>query len=77
MSQGSYTSQINCKGRNGWFKFHKHQVYSWKIGTASVVLIDVHSKQKGKEAPVVIGGPQDKIIALLELMLAEARKEAS
>jgi len=42
-----------------------------------VVLIDVHSKQKGKEAPVVIGGPQDKIIALLELMLAEARKEAS
>lgn len=77
MSTKSYTKAIGCKGRNGFFEYHTHNVFSWKIGLARVVILDIFSKQKGKEAPLVIGGPQDEMIALFESILAGARKEPS
>jgi len=53
---------IECRGRNGWFRYFSSDV--WAV--ESSVHINLFSKRRGEFPPIHIEGPKAEILALLE-----------
>lgn len=69
--------QIECKGRNGYFKFgcvHIYKLEGGQIGDnyyPKVTHVDIESTRPGKAAPLVILGDNALLVELFEGILAK------
>jgi hypothetical protein len=69
--------KIECKGRNGYFKFHKGAIMRNNITDPDGDSIDISMRSKSpmtRHSPVHILGPRSEVIALLEEMLRCAKR---
>ena len=71
--------QLECKGRNGYFKFGSFYVYTLG-GTKAIPekqsYVDIESTRPGKAAPIVFTGTNDQLIELFEGILAKLKETA-
>lgn len=71
--------QLECKGRNGYFKFGSFYVYTLG-GTKAIPekqsYVDIESTRPGKSAPIVFTGTNDQLIELFEGILAKLKETA-
>lgn len=69
--------QLECKGRNGYFKFGSFYVYTLG-GTKAIPekqsYVDIESTRPGKAAPIVFTGTNNQLIELFEGILAKLKE---
>ena len=59
---------IECRGRNGWFKYDNSGVFEL---SNRKVAITIQSKKIGKSSPIYISGERDEIKELLKGWLSQ------
>jgi hypothetical protein len=67
--------KIECRGRNGWFNYHSNSSWTYTTPDGSkVAYVQLWSRQSGRTSPIMITGPPDKLLALLQDMARKVRK---
>lgn len=62
---------ISCRGRNGWFNYHRHTVLngSGRGVPSNESFVDIFSKREGDTAPILFHGDRDELRAVfLEIL---------
>ncbi|MBM4286471.1 MAG: hypothetical protein FJ128_14685 [Deltaproteobacteria bacterium] len=68
---------IECRGRNGWFRYSRHRVrVEPDAYTGSIVArVAIFSKREATNvAPIFLEGPKDEVRDLLKQLLAEVKE---
>lgn len=61
-----------CKGRNGWFKYH-HITVTAPIGDGPG-WVNIHSSRKGREAPIIFRGTRAQLRDMFTEILTQLEK---
>lgn len=70
MNKGTDLKGINCRGRNGWFKYDNYSTmvinnYNSNL-SKNLARIEINSRRTGRNAPITISGDSEAVIKLLE-----------
>jgi len=65
---------IECRGRNGWFKLAVAEVTVFRDGTAAISMV---SKRSFSMPPIYLSGPVEEMQALLDDLRAQLQADAA
>jgi hypothetical protein len=62
---------IECRGRNGWFKYKDHSIWLHdNVATVPILNVNLYSKYPASVAPIIVLGRADDVLALFEDIVA-------
>jgi len=61
---------IECRGRNGWFRYDSHQVLNGQETTC----VSIYSSRRGEFPPIYLQGPKAEVLELLDQLRKEVKE---
>lgn len=75
MREDNNKSKIECRGRNGWFIYNRKYVGVFdSANDGNVASINLYSSRQGDNPPIMIYGPADEVLKMVEDIASEIKQ---